>query len=221
MTREQEIKMFRNYLNEDKNVEFQPKVSVKFSDVKMMADMVCSHNHIAFPDEVLMVYYSLLDDFRSETEKFISKRVAKKCMNIAKASALLNNRQEVEADDLREMRYVLCTLNDKSNESATFDASYGKAVAILKIKDEIDEIKAVAHGIVSKDLMTLNPGELIKLAKGSKLYIKQIDNISKTTGKQLPKTYQDELTKVRTDLANKINSLQKEIDKISQEASAA
>lgn len=220
MTKDQMLRMFDNFLKEDKNKEFEPKITVKFADVKLMSELVCSDNHIIFPEEIRHVYFSLLDDFKNETDKFISNRVANKCLNIAKASALLNNRQEVKAEDLKELKYVLCTLNEKGNEQATFDASYGKAVAILKIKDEIEEIKIVAKGIINTDIMKLNPGELIKLVKGSKLYIKQIDNISKTTGQQLPKTYQDEVVKIRTDLANKINQLQKEIDNITKEAQA-
>jgi len=219
-SKDQMMKMFDNFLTEDKNKDFSPKITVAYEDVKKMSELVCSNNHITFPEEVRHVYYSLLEDFKTEAEKKISNRVANKCLNVAKASALLNGREEVQADDLKEMKFVLCTLNDKGKESAAFDASYGKAVAVLKIKDEIEEIKVVAKGIINTDIMKLNPGEMIKLVKGSKVYIKQIDNISKSAGKQLPKNYQDEVVKIRTELANKINSLQKEIDNITREAQA-
>ncbi len=219
-TKEQMLEIFENFLNEDKTIDFQPKVTISINDIKRMADIIQSGNTILFPEEIRHVYFSLLDDFKNETEKYISERVSNKCLLVAKASALLNNRKEVQVEDLKPIKYVLCTINEKNNESATFDASYGKAIAILKIKDEIEEIKTVAEGIIGTDIMKLNPGELIKLIKGSKLYIKQIDTISKNTGQQLPKTYQNEVVLIRTKLANKINELQTEIDKISKEAQA-
>jgi len=221
MSQRQMTEMFKNYIAEDGTQEFKPSITIDLAQVEALSNLVCSPNTVSFDDEILSVYYSLIDDFKRETNKFISNRVANKGLKVVKASALLNGRKKVNADDIAELKYVLCKLNDtSSNEKAVFSASLGKAVAILKIKDQLDEIKEVAEGIIKTDIMKLNPGELIKLVRGSKLYLDQIEQIKNTIGGKLPDAYEREVAEIKNKLRQKISKLQEEIDKITKEARA-
>jgi MoxR-like ATPase len=134
----QRVKAYNNYLLDGTQVKY-PTLSL--TELQEMASIIEDPNSIKFPNDVLEVYDQLADEFQNEfkpsgktnTEgrKYLSQRTLHKALKVAKASALLRDNSTVDFDDLEEMKYVFCTLNNREEE-AVFDAVFDKIVAPAK-----------------------------------------------------------------------------------------
>ena len=116
----------------------EPEKKIYFNQILYLSDIIRNNNRdivIEIPDFIYFMKNTLVNRFVSEMRKsdynfFISPRKQAKLADFLRASALINNRYEVNMDDLKEMYVALCTLNsfvsikakDKSEKDVYLDA---------------------------------------------------------------------------------------------------
>lgn len=124
------VRVYRDFLD---RANF--KVSKVF-DMKKLQDFtnaIDDANTVKFPSDILDAFDVVYQEYSKESKKYISQRTANKALKVLKASALIDGRDEVGYNDLEELRYVFCVLNNKMEEQI-FDAVYEKHVG--KIEEE-------------------------------------------------------------------------------------
>jgi MoxR-like ATPase len=97
----------------------EPAKKIPFDQILYLQDIIKNHNkkiQITLPDSVKFMKNVVINKFSSETRKsepefFISPRKQAKMSDFLRASAMLDNRFEVNLQDLRNMYFGLVTLN--------------------------------------------------------------------------------------------------------------
>ncbi|OHD69823.1 MAG: hypothetical protein A2W19_09630 [Spirochaetes bacterium RBG_16_49_21] len=97
----------------------EPEKKIYFNQILYLYDIIKNRNRsikIETPDVIYFMKNVLIDKFMSEMRKidynyFSSPRKIAKVGDFLRASALTNNRLQVNTDDLKEMYICLCTLN--------------------------------------------------------------------------------------------------------------
>jgi len=121
-----------------------PKTAIDFDLLKRAAGIIDS-GKIEIPQKISDTYEMLHKEFKKNTKKYVSDRTLKKAIKVIRASAYMNNRDKATVHDLKEVRYVFCTLNNTTEESI-FDAAFEKLIA----KDEAEaEITASLENIAN------------------------------------------------------------------------
>jgi len=116
----------------------EPERKIYFNDILYLYNIIKNNNKsikVEIPDFVYFMKNAIVNKFVSEIRKsdynyFISPRKQAKLADFLRASALINNRFEVNMDDLKDMYIALCTLNsfvsvkakDKSESDVYLDA---------------------------------------------------------------------------------------------------
>jgi len=128
--RESRVRIYRNYLSQP---SFIPTKILSRTQLEKITEQIESPNTVKFPPVILETYDKLLEEFTRESKKYISPRTANKALKVLKVSALMDNRDEVNYEDMEDLRYVFCVLN-KRIEEEIFDAVFEKWVG--KIEEE-------------------------------------------------------------------------------------
>jgi len=135
------IKIYKEFLDQP---DFEPVQICSLKELQKLSSLVESPNAVKIPKEILETYDHLLSEFIKETKKYISPRTANKALKVLKAAALLDKRVEVGYEDMEELRYVFCTLNDKMEEEifdATYDRCVGKAEEEKTVQTDLGEME--------------------------------------------------------------------------------
>jgi len=130
--------MYKNFIMKGNNLSKQKKIS--FVMLQSLSDIIVKDSgNIKFSNEILTTFDTLREEFKKETKKEITDRTANKALKVVKASAILNGRDKASYEDLRETRYVFCTINNR-DEERYFEAICQRVIDNLIKKKEALEI---------------------------------------------------------------------------------
>jgi len=160
------IKMYKQYIAKEKNNNDDIIPILDINELLNLNKNLYS-NKIKISSDILKSYDDFIKEFRKEIknfkEKFISERTTNKLLDIARASALLDNRKEVNANDLYEIKYGLCVINDM-NEENTFEIVFQRCIAnIDEAKIELEKLENIEKSLKLEvfDMLDLQPNEYI------------------------------------------------------------
>mgnify|MGYP001416489975 CR=1 FL=1 len=139
-----------------------PKPAIDFAMLEEACKIIDS-NQIIIPTKISDVYDLLHKEFKKNTKKYVSDRTLKKAIKVIRASAYINNREEATIHDLKEVKYVFCTLNN-ATEEGMFDAAFDKliekdeaekeiTISLEKITEVIDQFPADMSTMSEKDFL--------------------------------------------------------------------
>jgi MoxR-like ATPase len=176
------IEIYENYL---KRPYFIPNKIIDFKELKELSSLIDSDNSVEISKEILEAYDLLLQEFVKESKKYISQRTANKALKLIKASALLDNRDKANFNDLEELKYIFCVLNERIEEEI-FDAVFEKHIG--KMEEEIQAIKdldEMENKIKSmpKDFSIYNDIDFINKMREINEYIHLIEEMPSPTQK--------------------------------------
>jgi len=180
-------------------------------------------NKIKIDDKIIELFEELRLEYIKLTNKCISDRTAKKSLKVLKASAFLNGRKNVIAEDLEELVYVFCTLNVDIEEqmfSTAFKKIVGSTESIIKINKEMDKIEKFIKDFPT-DFSKITEIEFIKKMQKTNEYLALLVNINDGNEEmikrknKLLKTIKNFLVK-NEDKFLKINSFKKINNKINE-----
>src|SRR3990172_2475960 len=134
----------------------EPEKKIYFNQILYLYDIIKNRNRsikIETPDVIYFMKNVLIDKFMSEMRKidynyFSSPRKIAKVGDFLRASALTNNRLQVNTDDLKEMYICLCTLNSyvsvKAKDKSEIDIyrdTFSQTMAHYTATGAIQQIK--------------------------------------------------------------------------------
>lgn len=191
------IEIYENYL---KRPYFIPNKIIDFKELKELSSLIDSDNSVEISKEILEAYDLLLQEFVKESKKYISQRTANKALKLIKASALLDNRDKANFNDLEELKYIFCVLNERIEEEI-FDAVFEKHIG--KMEEEIQAIKdldEMENKIKSmpKDFSIYNDIDFINKMREINEYIHLIEEMPSPTQKT---------NQIRNDILDKMRKL--------------
>ena len=178
-------KRMRIYKDALEQPDFKVPIVITLKQLKDFTKKVEAPNAVKFPRNILTIYDTLLTEFTKESKKFISPRTANKALKVLKVSALLDNRDKVEYNDLEELRYVFCVLNRRIEEEI-FDAVYERCVGKaeeerITLKDLEDVESKVAK--IPENFDSLSDKEFIASMRELNEYIHLLEGMQSPTQK--------------------------------------
>lgn len=146
-------------------VDFEESKKVPFRYIHHLADIVEGRAlektikikpHMLFLKNAIIVEYMNLLDSKARPEYkpfYISPRTIAKTREALNASALLRGRTEVQTEDLRAMRFMLCTIGDADGQERAFNEAYKKIVDGISERDlEIVDVLMGTHELFDQAL---------------------------------------------------------------------
>jgi MoxR-like ATPase len=134
----------------------EPAKKIPFNQIIYISDIIKNNNkeiQIIIPDTVYFMKNVITNKFisemrRSEYNFFISPRKQAKSADFLRASALLDNRYEVNLEDVKNLHLMLCTLNsyvsvkakDKSEKDVFLDV-YDQTMVHFKTTGAIEQLE--------------------------------------------------------------------------------
>lgn len=168
--------MYKNYINPPKKV----KQIIPIEKLIEMSDIICDPNTISFSKDVLDAYDVVIETFEKELKhKYISDRTKNKALRVMKASAIINNRDKVDFDDISELKYIFCTINNRIEEEY-FEAAFEKHVGqINEIKQALEEITNIKTSFdkMNKSFATMPDQEFIDTMRDLTSYLEALKNL--------------------------------------------
>lgn len=116
---------------------------ISFSDLQALQKRVES---VTVPKYMMEVYVSLCTELGTLTDRTIKKGLA-----VLKASAVLNERSQVDPSDLSALQYCFCVVGDKSSE-----LKFAAQMPSLLAKAKAEQIKALSSTVVVKRVASLS-----------------------------------------------------------------
>jgi len=127
------LTMYAGFLGRVQNGVIPMKNTLKYSDILKMSDAL---NNVSVSERVLEYYDNVIKEFHKQTAKYISDRTANKLLNVLRAKAVMELRDNVIPEDITEIQYGLCGGTDETDagekdekEFKLFNAAYTKMVA--------------------------------------------------------------------------------------------
>ena len=183
------LKMYEQHLNkEGKLTDYEIKPILTIGQLKEFTNKLYN-NQIEISSDILEVYDELIQEYTKEIntkrKKFVSARTSNKLLDIVKAATLLDNRTKAEFNDLYEIKYGLCTINDDQDEN-TFEICYKRCVgSIQDEKSQLAELKKMEKDLKLNDFkdVSLKPNDYVTRLKGLKTALQKTKNFSAATKK--------------------------------------
>lgn len=126
------IKMYTDFI-EGKNVDYQPEYP--FDNLQELLQLFDSATFV-IPESVLFIFDSVVTEYVAQSGKRISPRTRNKCLNIIKAAAFLDERDEVTIDDIEAIKYALVEGGDA--KAKTFFET-----VFAKVKKGLDDVNVI------------------------------------------------------------------------------
>lgn len=143
----------------ERNMENRPRViqpdKVSFDQLQYLADIVegkipekriQAPRHILFMKNLMIQQFmQMINEERTKAQKpelYVSPRTAAKTRDVLNASALLHGRNNITADDLDAVKYVVCTIGGVDNQERYFDKAHDSVLSGMSFFDKqiIDNI---------------------------------------------------------------------------------
>lgn len=183
--------MYRNYIRERSNIIInKPKTTITIDEIKIIRDKATK---VDISNEIITCYAKLMNTLKNELKIVISDRRQNECLKILQANAVLNNRNQVIIDDLRELTNSLWikNINDVIDIETVIEDiinPYDKRFRTMirdyaKIKGEIDEINDTQEKtkkiIESRAILNRLAYKVNKLIKDAMKVGKNVDEYAK------------------------------------------
>jgi len=168
-----------------KNSDFTPQPMLTLEEIEKISNDVTSASVIKISDKIMSSYRLIKREYEKNTKKYISDRTAKKALKVLRASAVLNGREEVNLNDLHELFFVFCTLNNDVEENM-FQAAYDKIVEKEQAEKEIMESLVKIEEVVDnfpKNLDQLSEKDFIDNMNDLNQHLGLLVNIASPTKK--------------------------------------
>jgi hypothetical protein len=157
----------------------------------------------------------LLSEYAKESKKYISPRTANKALKVIKISALLDNRNKVNFQDLKELIYVFCTINNEIEEQL-FDSTYERCIGTMEeeriILNQIESVRLKINGIPT-DFSYLTDIEFVEKMRELNEYTHFLEQLQCPTQKcilakgNILNVVKEVITNNKDKLFNKTNNL--------------
>lgn len=181
---------------------FLPVSLLTLKELHKISTKVDNPNSVKFGKDVLEAYDKLVTEFAKETNKYISIRTANKALKVVKASALMDQRDKANFQDLEDTKYVFCILNKKSDlEEEIFDAVFERCVG--KIEEENQSLGDISLILKKLDKIpanfdNLDDKEFVAKIKEINEYIHLLEQMATPTQKS---------SQIKEDLIDRLRSL--------------
>lgn len=158
-----------------------PKELLSLEDIKGMSNDVMS-DKIQIDSSVISKMIDLRREYQKATKRYISDRTALKTLKLMRASALLSGRKKVTEDDLAELSYMFCTLNERLHENL-FSSCFKKIVEKESALKEMTEIYSSAEKFLYSfpDAETLSTQDFVDKMKQLNAHLGRVMNTAPPT----------------------------------------
>jgi len=170
------INMYKNFIN-------PKKVISKIMPIKKlieMSEIIIHPNTISFDKDILDAYDLVVEAYQKELKnKYISDRTKNKALKVMKASAIINNRDKVDFDDISELKYIFCTINNRIEEEyfdAAFEKHIGNIAETREITKELDNIDK-SFKKMDKDFTNMKDLKFINTMRDLTAYLKALKEL--------------------------------------------
>lgn len=195
------MKMFNNFLN--KNNKTDKYTTISLDELRLLKEAL---GEVKIPDSILKEYISLIN-LLYQNGIVISDRRQNECLNVLRATALLDKRYEVILTDLKSLRDVLWSnLDDIEKIDEIL-----KEKIVSPYQKEYNSIKKQYKELVSST-GSMNDTRIIIEIKNSLEYLYEKANRLLKQPELVEKDTKNKLSMLEKEIKNYLDTLSKQID---------
>lgn len=195
------MKMFNNFLNGNDKADKYTTISL--DELRLLRNTL---KEVKIPDSILKEYISLMN-LLFQNGIIISDRRQNECLNVLRATALLNKRDEVILTDLKALKDVLWSkLEDIEKVEEIL-----KEKIVSPFEKEYKNIKKQYKELISSST-NLNDTRIIVEIKNSLEYLNDKSNRLIKQPELVEKDIKNKLLMLIKEITNQIETLSKQID---------
>jgi len=195
------MKMFNNFLN--KNNKADKCTTISLDELKLLREAL---NEIKIPDSILKEYISLIN-LLYQNGIVISDRRQNECLNVLRATALLDKRDEVILTDLKALRDVLWS---KLEDIEKIDEILKEKI-VSPYQKEYNNIKKQYKELVTSS-GNMSDTRIIIEIKNSLEFLHEKTNRLLKQADLMEKDTKNKLSMLEKEIKNYLDTLSKQID---------
>lgn len=195
------MKMFNNFLNKSSKTDKYTTISL--DELKLLREAL---NEVKIPDSILKEYISLIN-LLYQNGIVISDRRQNECLNVLRATALLDKRNEVILTDLKALRDVLWS---KLEDIEKIDEILKEKI-VSPYQKEYNNIKKQYKELVSSS-GNMSDTRIIIEIKNSLEFLHEKTNRLLKQADLMEKDTKNKLSMLEKEIKNYLDTLSKQID---------